>query len=318
MQATERQPSLSPRIDPKRPNWFSRTWTTLAERRAAWLFVGPPMVLLVILIAYPTYHLFRLALSRYAMAFMTEPEFVGLNNFVLLMEDTAFIGSIYNTLLLSVGAVLLEFLLGLGLALLLSETVRGTWLVKPLLIIPLMIPPVVVGLNFRLIFDTFGPLNGLLNLLGLPAIDWLGTPTLARISIILTDVWQWSPFVFLVLFSALNAISPQIIDAARVDGASGWKMFIYVIWPMILPAVAVALTFRFIDALKLFDIVYMLTYGGPASYTEVVSLFVYRTAFRFGNLGYAASMGVVLLIFSSITILVVLRMLRIERRLGWE
>ena len=318
MQATERQPSMSPFTGSKRPNWFARTWTTLAERRAAWLFVGPPMVLLVFLIAYPTYHLFRLALSRYAMAFMTEPEFVGLNNFVLLLEDTAFIGSIYNTLLLSVGAVLLEFLIGLGLALLLSESLRGTWLAKPLLIIPLMIPPVVVGLNFRLIFDTFGPLNGLLDLLGLPAIDWLGTPTWARISIILTDVWQWSPFIFLILFSALNAISPQIIDAARVDGASGWKMFIYVIWPMIVPAAAVALTFRFIDALKLFDIVYMLTSGGPASYTEVVSLFVYRTAFRFGNLGYAAAMGVVLLIFSSIAVFVVLRVLGIERRLGWE
>lgn len=318
MQATERQPSMSPLIDSKRPNWFSRAWTTLAERRAAWLFVGPPMVLLVILIAYPTYHLFRLALSRYAMAFMTEPEFVGLNNFLLLMEDKAFIGSIYNTLLLSIGAVLLEFLLGLALALLLSEALRGAWLVKPLLIIPLMIPPVVVGLNFRLIFDTFGPLNGLLNLLGLPAVDWLGTPTGARLSIVLTDVWQWSPFIFLILFSALNAIPPQIIDAARVDGAAGWKMFVYVIWPMILPAAAVALTFRFIDALKLFDIVYMLTYGGPASYTEVVSLFVYRTAFRFGNLGYAASMGVVLLVFSSVAILIVLRVLRIERRLGWE
>jgi len=318
MHTIERQPSRTPLADSKRPNWFSRAWTTLADRRAAWLFVGPPLVLLVILIAYPTYHLFRLALSRYALAFMTEPEFVGLDNFVLLLEDRAFIGSISNTLLLSVGAVLLEFVLGLALALLLSETLRGTWLAKPLLIIPLMIPAVVVGLNFRLIFDTFGPLNGLLALLHLPAVDWLGTPTMARLSVVLTDVWQWSSFIFLILFSALNAIPPQIIDAARVDGASGWKMFIYITWPMIVPAAAVALTFRFIDALKLFDIVYMLTYGGPASYTEVVSLYIYRTAFRFGQLGYAASMGVVLLIFSSIAVLVVLRILRIERRLGWE
>lgn len=316
MQATERQESLT--LNQRSPGRFARAWTNIAERYAAWLFIGPPILLLIILIVYPTFHLFRLALSRYALAFMTEPEFVGLNNFVMLVEDKAFIGSIYNTLLLSVGAVLAEFLLGLGLALLLFEPLRATWLVKPLLIIPLMIPPVVVGLNFRLIFDTFGPLNGLLNLLGLPAVDWLGTPTLARISLVLTDVWQWSPFIFVILFSALNAIPSQILDAARVDGASGWKMLVYIIWPMIVPAVAVALTFRFIDALKLFDIVYMLTFGGPASYTEVVSLYIYRTAFRFGQLGYAASMGVVLLIFSSLAVLVVLRILRLERRLGWE
>jgi multiple sugar transport system permease protein len=116
----------------------------------------------------------------------------------------------------------------------------------------------------------------------------------------------------------LNAIPNQLIDAARVDGASGWKLFIYVLWPMILPAVAVALTFRLVDALKLFDIVYMLTLGGPASYTEVVSLYVYRTAFRFGQLGYAAAMGVVILIFSSIAVWGVLQVLRIERRLGWK
>jgi multiple sugar transport system permease protein len=134
----------------------------------------------------------------------------------------------------------------------------------------------------------------------------------------LTDVWQWSPFVLIILLAALNAIPDQLLDAARVDGAAGWKLFIYVLWPMIVPAAAVALTFRFVDALKLFDIVYMLTSGGPASVTEVVSLYVYRTAFRFGQLGYASAMGVVLLIFSSIAVWVVLRLLRIERRLGWK
>jgi multiple sugar transport system permease protein len=295
-----------------------RTWTNLAERHAAWLFVGPPLAFLIVLVLYPTFHLARLALSRYDLAFMTEPQFVAFDNFVRLADDQAFIGAISNTFLLSLGAVLVEFLLGLGLALLLFEPLRGAGLLKPLFIIPLMIPPVVVGLNFRLILDTFGPLNGLLSLVGLPVVDWLGQLTWARISIILTDVWQWSPFVFIILLAALNAIPDQLIDAARVDGASGWTMFIHVIWPMIVPAAAVALTFRFVDALKLFDIVYMLTSGGPANYTEVVSLYVYRTAFRFGQFGYAAAMAVIILIFSSIAVWLVLRVMRIERRLGWE
>jgi multiple sugar transport system permease protein len=155
-------------------------------------------------------------------------------------------------------------------------------------------------------------------LLGLPAVDWLGTTTMARFSIVLADVWQWSPFIFIIILAALNAIPGHLFDAARVDGASPWGLFRHVIWPMIVPATAVALTFRFIDALKLFDSVYMLTSGGPGDATEVISLYVYRTAFRFGRLGYASAMGIIILLFSTIGVWGVLRVLRLERRLGWQ
>ncbi|NLF79422.1 MAG: sugar ABC transporter permease, partial [Chloroflexi bacterium] len=293
-------------------------WTRIAERNAAWFFVGPSLILLVALIAYPTYHLFRLALSRYDLAFMDAPVLIGATNFIRMASDSDFANAIGNTLLLSLGAVVVELLLGIGLAMVLFEPLKGASIAKPLFIIPLMIPPVVVGLNFRLILDPFGPANGLLNALGLKSIDWLGTPTMARISIVLTDVWQWSPFVFLIILSGLQAIPQYLLDAARVDGASGWQEFRHVIWPMLIPSVAVAVTFRFIDALKIFDIVYMLTAGGPGNATEVIALYIYRTAFRFGRLGYAAALGVLVLVFSSIAVTGVLRVLRIERRLGWE
>jgi multiple sugar transport system permease protein len=293
-------------------------WTAIAERHAAWFFVVPSMLLLVLLVAYPTYHLFRLALSRYDLAFMDQAELIGITNFVRVVSDGDFLNAVVNTLLLSMGAVALELIVGVGLAMLVFEPLRGASIAKTLLIIPLMIPPVVVGLNFRLILDTFGPANGLLQLVGLPALDWLGTTAMARISIVLTDLWQWSPFVFLIVLAGLQAIPQQLLDAARVDGASRWQEFRHVIVPMIIPPLAVAVTFRFIDALKLFDIVYMLTAGGPGNATEVVSLYVYRTAFRFGQLGYAAALGVLLLLFSSIAVAGVLRILRIERRLGWE
>ncbi len=295
-----------------------RAWSTIAERRAPWFFVAPPMLLLVILVAYPTFHLFRLAVSRYDIAFMDTSEFIGVTNFVRLVSDSDFINSLANTLLLSVGSVLVEIVVGVSLAMLLFEPLRGASIAKTLLIIPLMIPPVVVGLNFRLILDTFGPANGLLNLMSLHSVDWLGTTTTARISVILTDVWQWSPFVFLIVLAGLQGIPQHLLDAARVDGASGWQEFRHIILPMLVPPLAVAVTFRFIDALKVFDIVYMLTAGGPGNATDVVSLYVYRTAFRFGRLGYAAALGVFLLGFSSIAVTAVLRVLRIERRLGWE
>ncbi len=306
---------------PSRPSehsFLEKLWTYLADRKAAWLFVSPPLAILFVLIIYPTIYLWRLALSRLDMATMREPVFIGLANFARLFTDKNFITSLENTILLSFGVVLLEFLVGLGLALLFFEPLKGIGVVKPLFIIPMMIPPVVVGLNFRLILDRFGPLNSILNAINLPSLDWVGTPTMARLSVMLTDLWQWSPFIFLIILAALNAIPSQIIDAAKVDGASGWKLFRFVIWPMIVPSIAVALTFRFVDALKLFDIIYMLTYGGPGDSTMVVALYVYRTAFRFGRLGYASAMGVFLLLFSSLIVWGVLRVMRLERRLEWE
>ena len=300
------------------PNVFEKGWSYLADHKARWLFVTPSMLILIVLVAYPTYYLIRLSLSRYDMAFMDQPVFIGFGNFVKLFSDHNFLVAVKNTFMISIGAVLIEFLLGLGLALLVFEPLRGSYLLKVLLIIPLMIPPVVSGLNFRLILDTFGPLNGILSIFGLPAVNWVGVPNLARMAVILTDVWQWTPFIFVIILAALNAIPGQLIDAARVDGANDWKLFRHIIWPMIIPAIAVALTFRFIDALKLFDIVYMETFGGPGDATQVVSLYVYRTAFRFGKLGYASTMGVVILIFSTLVVWGVLRVLRVERRLGWE
>jgi multiple sugar transport system permease protein len=293
-------------------------WTWLADRHAAWLFVGPPLLLLVVLVAYPTVSLMRLALSRFEIAFMANPEFVGLGNFQRLATDDNFVRSWTNTLTISVGAVVVEFLVGLGLALLFYEPLRGAGIVKPLLIVPLMIPPVVVGLNFRLILDTFGPLNALVGFLGIAPVDWLGQPNLARVSIILTDLWQWSPFMFLILLAGLQAIPVEMLDAARVDGSSRWNLFRYIMWPMLIPSIAVALAFRFVDAIKIFDIVYMLTSGGPAGSTDVISLYVYRTAFRFGSLGYAAAMAVVIVAFSSVVVWILLRLLGVERRLGWK
>src|SRR2546426_1874200 len=258
-------------------------------------FAGPPLAVLVALVVYPTIYLVRLAFSRFELATMDRPDFVGLLNFQRLWTDASFWNALVNTLIISVCAVGAEFLLGFGLALLLHQQLRGGPVFRSLLVVPLMIPPVVVGLNFRLIFDVFGPLSSVAQTLGLGRIDWLGDAKLAKMTIILTDMWQWTPFVFIILLAGLGAVPQDLFDAAAVDGASPWATLRYVIWPMLIPAATVALAFRFIDVLKLFDIVYMITYGGPGASTEVLSLNVYWTAFRFGDLGYAATLAFVML-----------------------
>ena len=181
-----------------------------------------------------------------------------------------------------------------------------------------MIPPVVVGLNFKLIFDNFGPLNGLLNILHLSSVQWLGTPILAKMSIIIADVWQWSPFLFIIFLAGLQTIPQDLYDSAKVDGASSWKVFRYVTWPMLIPSATVALSLRVIDALKIFDVIYMVTAGGPSFSTEVLSLNIYRTAFRFGSFGYASAEAVVLLILLMIIIWVIIKGMRLSKSLEWN
>lgn len=277
-----------------------------------WIFMAPGFLVLVPLIAYPTYYLINLALSQYHLARMRQPVFIGFENFIAIAKDVYFWEALKNTVLLVVSAVAIEFAVGLILALVMSEKLRAGRFFQALFLVPIMLPPIVVGLNFRLIFDSFGPLSALTQ-----KIDWLGTPALARLAVILTDVWQWSPFVFIILLAGIRSIPSSIYDAARVDGASGWNLFRHITWPWLIPSATAALAFRLIDAFKMFDIVYMLTYGGPSSSTEVLSLYVYRTAFRFANLGYAAALAVAMLILMTIIAASVIRSMGLAKRLEW-
>ena len=195
------------------------------DKHAKYIFIVPGLAVLIILIAYPTIYLISLALSKYNLTSMDKPVFTGGGNFVFIWEDPYFWLSLTNTFVFAASAVALEFALGLILALVLNEKLRGGKIFKILFIIPMMIPPVVVGLNFRLIYDIFGPLNFLSETIGFGKISWVGSPLPARLTIVLTDVWQWSPFMFIILLAGLQSIPDYLYDAAKIDGASGIYTF---------------------------------------------------------------------------------------------
>lgn len=292
--------------------------SSISDKYAKHILVIPGLVVLIGLIAYPAFYLISLSLSRYNLAFMRKPVFEGLINYNLILQDPYFWLALKNTFILSSCAVIIEFLLGLGLALILTEKIKGARIFKALFIVPMMIPPVVVGLNFRLIYDVFGPLTFFAEAIGIGEISWIGRPLPARLAVILTDVWQWSPFMFIVLLAGLQAIPDYLYDAAKVDGASPLHVFRYVTWPMLIPTAILALSIRIIDVLKLFDIVYMLTYGGPSGVTETLSLYIYRVAFRFGNMGYASASAIAMLAILSVIALVLIKGSGLEKRLGWK
>jgi multiple sugar transport system permease protein len=226
-----------------------------------------------------------------------------LANFTRLATDGFFLSALGHTAVYAVVALTFEFMLGLGLAVLLDRSVRGRSLFRAALLIPMMIPPVVVGVVWRLMLNAdFGAINGTLKSLGVntEALTWTASPKLALASVIAVDIWQWTPFMFLVLLAGLQAIPQEPYEAAKIDGASRWQTFQHITLPLLKPAILVALLLRTMDLLRVFDQIFILTEGGPGFATETVSLYIYRAAFRFFDFGYAAAMSFVLLALTNV------------------
>jgi len=258
------------------------------------------------------------ALSIYPLLFAIEVSLrtgsgYGLDNYFRLARDRFFLVSLGQTLLYTTLALAVEFPLGLTLALLVDREFRGRRLLRSILLIPMLLPPVVVAVIWRLILNAeFGVLNGALRSLGLDTsgLTWFGSEKSAMLSVVLVDVWEWTPFLFLLLLAGLQGLPVEPFEAARIDGASPSQVFLRLTLPMLRPVIAVAVLLRGMDLLRVFDQIFILTQGGPGFATETVTLYIYRTAFRYWNFGYAAAMSFVLLAATTVIARAFLRLLR--------
>lgn len=224
-----------------------------------------------------------------------EAEFVGLKNYITLLNDPDFLESLGVTLRFAFVVVSVEMFIGVGLALLLDRNIRGMSLLRTMFILPMMIAPVVVGLMWRYMYHpTVGTINRTLDSLGLPKVDWLGQHALT--SVIIADIWQWTPFIFILSLAALQSLPRSAIEAARIDGATGWQQIIYIKLPLMMPVLIVTALLRLIDAFKVLEVILVLTEGGPGLSTEILALRISRTATEFRELGVAAAMSNYLLI----------------------
>lgn len=277
-----------------------------SDRSLAYLLIAPTIAVLLALSIYPLFYSIKISLQ-------SESGNWTLRNFARLAGDQFFLSALGHTLVYAVIALTLEFLIGLALALLLNAQLRARGLARALLLLPMMLPPVVVGVVWRLMLNSnFGAVNGTLKGLGLntEALTWTASPKLAFASVIITDVWQWTPFMFLILLAGLQAIPQEPYEAALIDGSSAWQTFRHVTLPLLRPAILIALLLRTMDLLRVFDQIFILTEGGPGFATETVSLYIYRTAFRFSNFGYAAAMSFVLLLITNVISVGYIRLLR--------
>lgn len=223
--------------------------------------------------------------------------YAGWENYLSLLRDPNVYASTGVTLKFAFIVVVLEVVLGVALALLLERPIRGMSLFRTVFILPMMISPVVVGLIWRFMYsEQFGILNKVAKAIGLGGIPWLSSPNMALPSVIIADVWQWTPFIFILAMAALQSLPASALEAARIDGASPWQAIWHVKLPLMMPVIVIATLLRLIDAFKVLEVIYIMTDGGPGLSTEILSLHIYKTAFVSQQLGRASALSNLLLL----------------------
>ncbi|WP_308915828.1 sugar ABC transporter permease [Jannaschia sp. LMIT008] len=263
-----------------------------------YLFLAPAVLVMAVALLYPIgYMIWASFLDWSPSQRIGEAEFVGLRNYGNLLGDAAFHESFWVTLRFAALVVGIEMVLGVGLALLLDRELRGMTVLRTVFILPMMIAPIVVGLMWRYMYHpTVGTFNRTLSDLGLPTVPWLSDGDWAFASVVIADIWQWTPFIFILALAALQSLPRSAMEAARIDGASGWQLIWHIKLPLMMPVLIVTALLRLIDAFKVLEVILVMTNGGPGLSTEILALRISRTASEFQQLGYAAAMSNVLLI----------------------
>ena len=283
----------------------------LLSNRYVW--VVPVLLTLVGLTIFPFVYLVYLSTHEWSLLLETQRFFIGLDNYRNLFGNGSFHVALRNTGIFVVLGVGIQMILGTAIAVYIHFRIPERWqgLIQTSLLFPMMISYVAVALLWRFMWSgSLGFINYLAISVGLPPQDWLGDPTMSLVTIIVADIWQWTPFVILVALAGLQGIPRDILEAAKMDGARRFTMFRHIIFPLIKPVLLVVLLFRIADAYRVFDKVFLMTGGGPGESSLVLSLLIYRTSFQNGRFGLAAAMSVIMLIIISIVAFVLVSQAR--------
>ncbi|MCW6038199.1 sugar ABC transporter permease [Spirulina subsalsa FACHB-351] len=266
------------------------------EQRIGWLLLTPALILLLFVFAYPIGRAFFLSLFTENLGTQLQPIFSGLSNYHRLIEDGRFWESLWNTSVFTGVSIFCELVLGMVFALILNQSFRGRGLVRTSALLPWALPTAVMGLAWAWIFnDQYGVVNDILSRFPFweTNITWLGDPTRAMLALIVADVWKTTPFIAILLLAGLQSIPEDLYEAHAIDGATPWQSFCQVTLPLLTPQIVIALLFRFAQSFGIFDLVQVMTGGGPAGATETVSIYIYATVRRYLDFGYGAALVVV-------------------------
>ncbi|TCL04865.1 carbohydrate ABC transporter permease [Sodalis ligni] len=292
------------------------------ERRQAWVLLAPMLVMMFLLTAWPLARTIWLSFTDAALiGGGAAPQPVGFDNYLYALTDPDFLAALARTLYFTVVSVALEGVIGVLVALLLNQQFYGRSLLRVLVILPWALPTIVNAMMWRLNFNPdYGSINALLTQLGLIGSyrSWLGSPDSAMNAVMLADIWKNYPLVTLLTLAALQSIPDDLFEAARIDGASAWRRFRAITFPAILGPLGVALILRTIDAFKIFDIIYVMTRGGPVDSTKTLSFFVYQESFSYLRAGSGAAYAILMTLLCGILIAIYMLMIARQRRRGIE
>lgn len=265
-------------------------------RYPAWVFPLPAVLALFLLMVFPVVYTLWMSLHEWFVSSVTPPKFIGLANYVrIFTHDTRFYQALLRTFYFTALAVVVQTTLGVAIALIFNREFLGKGPVRTLFLFPMVATPVAIALVWMMMYNpTLGILNYFLRMLKLPPGLWIASERTVIPALALVDTWQWTPFITLIALAGLSALPHEPFEAALMDGASGWQTFWKVTLPLLRPTLMVAVLFRTIDALKTFDIIYVMTQGGPGNASETLNIYIFQTGFSYFHMGYSSSLLVIL------------------------
>jgi len=269
----------------------------LRRAHLPYLLILPSMIVLLIVSIYPLIYAIFLSFHSLVLTKSSAGQFIGVSNYVALIHNPRFWISLKHTLFFASTSVGVSFILGFTLALLLNQSIKGKSIYRVILMVPMVLPPIVIGFGFRFMYNyDFGIFNYFLGAIGLPKYPFLAMPATALSSIIVADIWQWTPFMTLVLLAGLETVPLDLYEAGRIDGASTWQLFRHVTLPTIRPVMLVAVLIRTMDALREFDKIFIMTRGGPGEASETLNLYAWKSGFSWFRVSESTTIAIVMLV----------------------
>lgn len=267
----------------------------MREQRIYFFWLLPFLIIFGVLTIIPALLNFYISLTPWNLIRPGSQKFVGLRNYISMASDSRFWNSLWVSFYYIFIPVTIQMILGFLWALALRPRLKGTQVIRTLLLIPMVIPPVIVGLTWKVLFTpNLGGINYYLKMISIQGPDWLNRPFTAQIAVLMAAVWEWSPFVMLLLLAAMENLPSEAMEAATIDGVNKLQMVRFIVLPLIKPVMIIVLLFRIMDALGILPLIFVMTKGGPASATEIINFYAYMSGFVYYKIGYAASLITVL------------------------
>jgi multiple sugar transport system permease protein len=271
------------------------------------LFVVPAVVITIVFLFIPIANGVKMSFTNLDFIKNTD-NFVGVANYVKILSDADFYTAVGRTIIYVVVVVFFNFIIGFGMALVCSQEFWGNRMLRAIIILPMLLIPTAAAVLWRFMYNyDLGIINKVLSFFNIKSINWLGDPNLSLMSILITDIWAWTPWMFLILFAGIEGLPKETLEAGVIDGATYGQLIRYVIIPMMRPITRVAVSLKAIETFRTFDYVWVMTTGGPGSSSDIISTFIYKQAFKHLKYGYSAALSLVVLIIMIILAFVTLR-----------